>query len=119
MNHHEVADIKIIIENKGEMARQVTIEELGSNFDDFNIELYELAARQKTRLDIGFIGERLELLKSEFQQDIKLRIIYHDKYGRQYSDLMDVYIFASRGSSGSFEVNIKRNIYYSNEVIIE
>jgi len=119
MNHHEVADIKIIIENKGEMARQVTIEELGSNFDDFNIELYELAARQKTRLDIEFIGERLELLKSEFQQDIKLRIIYHDKYGRQYSDLMDVYIFASRGSSGSFEVNIKRNIYYSNEVIIE
>ncbi|WP_227062120.1 hypothetical protein [Acinetobacter pittii] len=110
MERHEVAAIKIIIENKGEVAKHVTIEELGSDFDDFNIERYELAAQQKTKLDIEFIGERLELLKSEFQQDIKLRIIYHDKYGRQYSDLMDVFIFASRGSSGSFEVNIKRNI---------
>ncbi|MFP0709998.1 hypothetical protein ACLDYB_06810 [Acinetobacter baumannii] len=119
MERHEVADIKFVIENKGEVAKHVTIKELDSNFDDFNIELYELAAQQKTRLDIEFMGERLELLTSEFEQDIKLRIIYHDKYGRQYSDLLDVYIFASRDSSGGFGVNIKRNISYSNEVKIE
>lgn len=110
MERHEVADIKFVIENKGEVAKHVTIEELDSEFDDFNIELYELAAKQKTRLDIEFIGERLELLKNEFQQDIKLRIIYHDKYGRQYSDLMNIYIFTLRDASGGFGINIKRNI---------
>ncbi|MGR2826432.1 hypothetical protein FY048_13075 [Acinetobacter sp. 1124_18A] len=119
MDPHEIAEIKIIIENKGEVAKLVTIEELDSNFDDFNIERYELTAQQKTRLDIEFIGERLELLKSEFQQDIKLRIIYHDKYGRQYSDLMDVYIFVLRDASGGFGVNIKRNTSCSNEATIE
>ncbi|MHC3124943.1 hypothetical protein [Acinetobacter sp. GN11] len=101
------------------MAKHVTIEELDSNFNDFNIERYELAAQQKTRLDIEFIGERLELLKSEFQQDIKLRIIYHDKYGRQYSDLIDVYIFVLRDASSGFGVNIKRNTSCSNEATVE
>ncbi|MGR2923024.1 hypothetical protein [Acinetobacter sp. 1125_18A] len=107
MDPHEVADIKIIIENRGEVAKHITIEELDSDFDDFNIALYELVAKQETRLEIEFIGERLELLKTEFQQDINLRIIYHDKYGRQYSDLIDVYIFALRDASGGFGVNIK------------
>lgn len=110
MDHHEVADINIIIENRGEVAKHITIEELDSDFDDFNIELYELAAKKKTSLDIEFIGERLELLKSEFQKDIKLRIIYHDKYGRQYSDLINIYIFVLRDASGGFGINIKRNI---------
>ncbi|USP39528.1 hypothetical protein [Acinetobacter sp. XS-4] len=109
MERHEVAEIKIIIENKGEVAKHVTIEELDSDFNDFNIERYELVAQQKTSLNIEFIGERLELLKSNFQQDIKLKIIYHDKYGRQFSDLMDVYIFVLRDASGSFGVSIKRN----------
>ncbi|MGQ1309262.1 hypothetical protein ACT4WM_06615 [Acinetobacter baumannii] len=109
MERYEVADIKIIIENKGEVAKLVTIEELDSDFNDFNIECYELVAQQKTRLDIELIGERLELLKSKFQQDIKLRIIYHDKYGRQYSELIDVYIFVLRDALGGFGVNIKRN----------
>ncbi|MFL9507300.1 hypothetical protein ACKER8_17070 [Acinetobacter baumannii] len=119
MDPHEIAEIKIIIENKGEAAKLVTIEELDSDFDDFNKEFYELRAKEKTKLDIEFIGERLELLKSEFKQDIKLRIIYHDKYGRQYSDLMDVYIFVLRDASGGFGVNIKRNTSFSNEVTIE
>lgn len=119
MDPHEIAEIKIIIENKGEAAKLVTIEELDSDFDDFNKEFYELLAKEKIKLDIEFIGERLELLKSEFQQDIKLRIIYHDKYGRQYSELMDVFIFVLRDASGGFGVSIKRNISCLNEVIIK
>lgn len=109
MDSHEIADIKIIIENRGEVARYVSINELGSDFNDFNKEFYELEPRQKTNLDIEFVGERLELLKNEFKQEIKLRITYHDKYGRQFSDLMDICIFVLRDASGGFGVSIKRN----------
>jgi len=119
MDYNEVADIEMFIDNKGEVARLISFEEVNSDFNDFNIEIYELAPRQKTKLDFELMGERLELLKKEFQQDVELRVTYHDKYGRQYSKLVDIHIYALRDSSDYFGISIKRIFNYKNEVINE
>lgn len=48
-----------------------------------------------------------------------LSVIYHDKYGRQYHELLDVRIYALRDGADYFGIGIKRITNYSNEIIIE
>ncbi|OJK06370.1 hypothetical protein [Acinetobacter baumannii] len=116
MDYQEVADIAIFIDNKGEVARLISFEELNSDFDDFNIEIYELASRQKTKVDFELMGERLACLQKESMQDLKLKITYHDKYGRQYSEILEIHIYALRDGLNYFGISTKRIFNYNNVI---